>query len=386
MTPLSLSVLLSLLSALCYASAAIVQERLASATAPSRLGLLRSGRWWLAAALQGSGALLHVVALGLGPLTVVQPLGVLTLVLAAPMAAVVIGRPMTAAAWRGIALVSVGLAGILLLTGSSGSRSLDGAQQATLAVTVLASVALLGLAARALRAAPQHPRPDDTAAHGGGRGPVLRGVFLATAAGVAYGTGSVFVKTVAEEADGLAGASLLRAVPLVLLIAVLAAAGLATSQASYRGSGLAVPLATATVTNPVVAAAVGIAVLGEGFRYGLLGALSATVAGALAAWGLFVLSADSTRDGKRTARDAGSPGGTATGTGAAGSGDTGGAADGDDEQVITGPGAAREGFRPVLIPAPAPPSSGPAQQPPALPRPADPAPGGAGRLPMVARP
>ncbi|MFG3257694.1 DMT family transporter [Streptomyces sp. NPDC048172] len=282
MSPLTLSVLLSLVSALCYASAAIVQERIAATTAPSRLGLLRSARWWLAVALQGAGALLHVVALGLGPLTVVQPLGVLTLVLAAPMAALLVKRPVSAASWRGIALVSVGLAGILLLTGSDGAGSLDGEQQITLAAAVLVTVGVLAVAGRAVLGMTR----------GGGRGPALRSVSLALAAGIAYGAASVFVKTVTEEWDA---SSLFTVVPLLALIAVLAAAGLATSQASYRGGGLAAPLATTTVANPVVAAAAGIALLGESFRYGTTGAVAALGAGALASWGLVMLAADSAR-------------------------------------------------------------------------------------------
>lgn len=280
MSPLTAAVLLSLVSAVCYALAAIVQERIAATTTPSRLGLLRSGRWWAAALLQGTGALLHVVALGLGPLTVVQPLGVLTLVLAAPMAALLVKRPVSGAAWRGIALVSTGLAGILLLTGADGEDSLSGAHQLVLAGAVLGGVALLVCGAGLVRRTAR-----------GGRGPVLRSVTLAMAAGVAYGAASVFVKSLA---DNWTSSSLVAAVPLLALIAVLAATGLSASQASYRGGGLAAPLATATVTNPVVAATAGIVLLGEGFRYGLPGALLAAAAGLAAAWGLVVLTFDST--------------------------------------------------------------------------------------------
>ncbi|WP_369207402.1 DMT family transporter [Streptomyces sp. PU-14G] len=284
MSALTAAALLSLVSAISYALAAIVQERIAATTSPSRWGLLRSGTWWTAAALQGVGALLHVVALGLGPLTVVQPLGVLTLVLAAPMAAVVGRRRVAAATWRGILLVSAGLAGVLLLTGDAGADSLHGSAQLLLATSVLGALALLvGLAAAAGRRG--RARPD-------GRAPALRSVCLALAAGVAYGAASVFVKTLA---DRWMSAPLLISVPLAVLTVALAAAGLATSQASYRGGGLATPLATATVANPVVAAVAGIALLDEGFRYGATGAVLALVAGAVATWGLVALTVDSAR-------------------------------------------------------------------------------------------
>ncbi|NLU69901.1 DMT family transporter [Streptomyces sp. HNM0574] len=271
MSGLWTAVLLAVVSSLCYASAAIVQERLAATTPPSRYRLLASGRWWAAAALNGTGALLHAAALGLGPLTVVQPLGVLTLVLAAPLAAMLVRRPVGGTAWRGIALVSVGLAAILSLTGTATSRPLDGREQLLLTAAGGGGLALLlavGLLAR--------------------RGPgAVRTVSLAAAAGVAYGTASVFVKTVA---DGWSAASAVRSLPVLLLIGALALTGLAASQAAYRGGGLATPLATATVVNPAVAAAAGILLLDEGFRYGTAGGLGALAGALVTAWGLTVLA------------------------------------------------------------------------------------------------
>jgi len=269
------AVLLSLVSAVCYATAAIVQERIAATTPPSRYGLLRSARWWGAVALNSLGALLHVGALGLGPLTVVQPLGVLTLVLAAPLAAVLVKRPVSAAAWHGIILVSGGLAALLVLTGSTSSQALAGAEQLTLAGAVACALALLVL----------------TATTAGRRARLLRTVSLATAAGVAYGAASVFIKTVA---DSWGGTSVMAIAPVLVLIGVLAAIGLAASQSSYRGGGLATPLATTTVVNPAFAAAVGIVMLGEGFQFGTLGAVGAVVGAVVTVWGLIVLSADST--------------------------------------------------------------------------------------------
>ncbi|GEB48203.1 MULTISPECIES: DMT family transporter, partial [Streptomyces] len=293
MTPLILAVLLSVVSAVSYAGAALLQERLAVTTSPRRLRLLRSATWWLAAVLQGAGALLHVVALGYGPLTVVQPLGVLTLVLAAPLGAAVARRRVTGAAWRGIALVSAGLAGILLLTGAQGRTALTGGQQAVLAVAVLGAVVLLVAGSAPLVR-------TGRGGGGAGRARALRSVALALAAGVAYGAASVLVKTFAQT---WTDSPLTRTVPLLALIALFAGAGLAASQASYRGGGLAAPLATATVANPVVAAVAGILLLDEGFRYGLLGALLAALAAAVTAWGLVVLTYDASarraRDGER---------------------------------------------------------------------------------------
>lgn len=282
MNALLAAVLLSLVSAVCYATAAITQERIAATTPPSRYGLLRSSRWWGAVALNTFGALLHVVALGLGPLTVVQPLGVLTLVLAAPLAAVLVKRPVSAAAWHGVFIVSGGLAVLLVLTGSAPAGDLGGAGQFTLAAAVAGVLALLLTAATTA----------------GRRARMLRSVTLAAAAGVAYGAASVFIKAVADSWS-LSPAGLWGAAPLLLLIGLLAAGGLAASQASYRGGGLAAPLATTTVVNPAFAAAVGIVMLGEGFRFGAPGAVGALLAAVVTVWGLIVLSADTAGHGVR---------------------------------------------------------------------------------------
>ncbi|CAM5353064.1 DMT family transporter [Streptomyces tanashiensis] len=76
------------------------------------------------------------------------------------------------------------------------------------------------------------------------------------------------------------------------MLSAFAVTGLLLSQASYRGAGLAAPLATVTVVNPVVAAAVGVTLFGESFRYGAAGTVAALICGAVAAGGLVQLTLD----------------------------------------------------------------------------------------------
>ncbi|MFE7122398.1 DMT family transporter, partial [Streptomyces sp. NPDC057654] len=247
MSPLVLSVLLCVVSAVCYAAGAIVQERVAATGPHGAYAPFGQPRWWGAVVLTGAGAALHVAALAYGPLSLVQPLGALTIVFALPMGALVVRRRVAAAGWHGALLASVGLAGLMSLTGEARpGESLDTAERPVLAVGVLVMAALLVLATRRMRR------------------PVVRGVALAVAAGAVFGMASVFTKTVAEGwADGETLAVL---APSLAAVAVLAVSGLLLSQASYRGAGLAAPLATATVVNPAVAAAVGIVAMGERFR------------------------------------------------------------------------------------------------------------------------
>jgi drug/metabolite transporter (DMT)-like permease len=276
MSALVWSVVLSLVSAVAYAGGAIVQERVA-ASSGARYAPLGRPAWWGAVVLNGTGALLHVVALALGPLSLVQPLGALTIVFALPMAALFARRRAGAAAWRGAALATVGLAGLLSLVGASAARSLPAAQRAGLAAATGAALVVLGVAGRA--------------AH---RHPAVRSVLLATGSGVAFGIGSVFTKTVAVDAgDGPAVPDLL---PSLAAIGALATAGLLLSQAAYRGGGLTAPLATLTVVNPVVAAAVGVTMFGETFRHGTAGAVLAVACGVLAAGGLVQLTAERLRE------------------------------------------------------------------------------------------
>ncbi|MFB4419935.1 DMT family transporter [Streptomyces sp. QL37] len=282
MSSLALSVLLSLVSAVAYAAGAIVQERVAAAGDSRPYAPLRNGTWWVAVALNGVGAVLHVVALAYGPLSLVQPLGALTIVFALPMAAVFVRRRAGRTAWRGALMATVGLAGLLALTGSAGSHTLAGPEQLMLAAGTSGAVVLLLVLAKGLHQ------------------PMLRSVVLAVGAGVAFGMASVFTKTVAVE---WTSGSVTSGLPTLLVIGGLAAAGLLLSQAAYRGAGLTAPLATVTVVNPVVAAAVGITMFGEQFRYGMTGTLLALGCGALAAAGLVLLTTERVGAERRTERE-----------------------------------------------------------------------------------
>ncbi|MFD8826593.1 DMT family transporter [Streptomyces sp. NPDC059605] len=271
MSSLALSVLLSLVSAVAYAAGAIVQERVAADGDEDSLAPLRNRVWWAAVTLNGVGAVLHVVALAYGPLSLVQPLGALTIVFALPMAALFVRRRAGATAWRGAIMTTVGLAGLLALTGNAESRALDGPDQLLLAGLTLGTIAMLLLASRGVRR------------------PVVRSVVLAGAAGVAFGIASVFTKTVAVGlTSGAVGAGL----PALVAIGGFAASGLLLSQAAYRGAGLTAPLATVTVVNPVVAAVVGLTLFGEEFRHGTTGAVLAQACAVLAAGGLILLTTE----------------------------------------------------------------------------------------------
>ncbi|MEU9310720.1 hypothetical protein [Streptomyces sp. NPDC048256] len=262
------AVVLSLFSAVAYAAAAVAQERLASRhPGTGLLRLLGNGAWWSSVGLNAAAALLHVVALKYGPLTVVQPLGALTLVAAVPMGARVAGRKVGAAEWRGTAFTLAGLAAILVT--ASGPAPEDVLSVPEAVAVAGATAALIGLLARR------------------GAKPGLR---HATASGFASGVASALTQTVTVAVTDRSGPLLsVQVIGVALLVAAFAAAGLLLSQTAYRG-GLGAPLAMVTLANPVAAAAIGLALLGERLQGGAAGMLLALAGAGIAGWGVVLLS------------------------------------------------------------------------------------------------
>ncbi|MGW3355077.1 hypothetical protein ACWDFL_06615 [Streptomyces bungoensis] len=263
-----LAVGLSLVSAVAYAAAAVAQERLASrGSGTGLLRLLGTGAWWSAVGLNAAAALLHVVALKYGPLTVVQPLGALTLVAAVPLGARAAGRRVGTAEWRGTALTLLGLAALLVTaSGPAPVRVLSLTEALAVAGTTAALIGVLS-------------RP--------GARPGLR---HATASGVASGVASALTQTVTVAATDRTGAGLSVAeVVVAVLVAAFATGGLLLSQTAYRG-GLGAPLAVVTLSNPLVAAVIGLTLLGQGLRGGASGVLLALAGAGVAARGVLLLT------------------------------------------------------------------------------------------------
>ncbi|MFJ9868186.1 hypothetical protein [Streptomyces sp. NPDC101165] len=263
-----LAVGVSLISSVAYAAAAVAQERLASRSpGTGLLRLLGTGAWWSAVGLNAAAALLHVVALKYGPLTVVQPLGALTLVAAVPLGARAAGRRVSAVEWRGTALTLLGLAALLVTaSGPAPERVLSLTQALAVAGTTAALIGMLS-------------RP--------GARPGLR---HATASGFASGVASALTQTVTVAATDRTGPALSAEVIVVaVLVAAFATGGLLLSQTAYRG-GLGGPLAVVTLANPMAAAIIGLTLLGQGLRGGAGGVLLGLAGAGLAAWGVVLLT------------------------------------------------------------------------------------------------
>ncbi|MFE7356552.1 DMT family transporter [Streptomyces sp. NPDC057543] len=269
MNATAIAVALSLVSAAAYASAAVAQARLAERTDPGAgfLRLLGRGAWWWSVGLNAGGALLHVAALRYGPLTLVQPLGALTLVAAVPLGARAAGRRVTRIEWRGTILTLLGLGALLLTAGGTAPHETLSLPEA-LAVGAGTMAVVAGLS-----------RP--------GARPGLR---HAAASGITSGVASALTQTLTVSVTDHTGPLLSwRVVIVAVLVSAFAMSGLLLAQTAYRG-GLGAPLAVVTLANPVAAAAIGLALLGERLQGGTISLVLALLGTAAAVRGVILLS------------------------------------------------------------------------------------------------
>ncbi|MEA5360883.1 glycosyltransferase family 4 protein [Amycolatopsis sp., V23-08] len=258
----ALAVACALLAAVLFAAAATRQHHEVAGLAvdgPPRLRtlarLLRSRGWWAGTSLATGGSLLHVVALSLAPLPVVQPLGVFSLVLTVVFARRARDRRVLAA----VVLVLLGVAGFVVLAASATTDTVIGwgtAESVALAGFAVAAVVWFARASCAV---------------------------LAGAAAVLFGLGSAVVH--AAVTQPLAAAVLLGAQALLLL-----GAGGVVLHRAYAAGPAAVVVGTTTVLDPLTAVAVAALAYGEAPHLTAATAVLAAMAAIVALAGVRVLA------------------------------------------------------------------------------------------------
>jgi glycosyltransferase involved in cell wall biosynthesis len=213
----SLAIVLAVAAACCFAAAVHLQHRAVRTTGASHLVL--DPRWLAGGALAAAGAGLHVFALTLAPVAVVQPIGVLSLVVTAFV---------TRRARRAALVVAAGTTAFVLLSATNTPPT---------AVTNLLLVDLVAVAAAVVGLA-------------AGRG---RALVSASCAAVLFGLASTLVR--AASVTG----SLASAAQTVVLVLV----GVLLVHQAYAAGSAATVIAATTVIDPMTAVLAGFAVLGE---------------------------------------------------------------------------------------------------------------------------
>jgi hypothetical protein len=245
-----LSVVLALGGALCYAVAAVTQQRCAARLASGSpvdlrlvLRLARTRGWQLSMIAVVAGYALHASALALGRLVVVEPVIPLGLLMALLLGARVEGRWLSWSEWTAAIAAVAGLAVFLIAAQPSGGQQTALAGPLGIAVAVAVTIAAL-CCLLTTKTAVSH-----------------RAIPLAVGGGIAAGVTDTLTKTVVPLA-GIRQFALLGDGRLYLL-AVVGLLALTLQQNAYRAGGLAASLPAFIVLEPLVGSALGLMIYHE---------------------------------------------------------------------------------------------------------------------------
>jgi drug/metabolite transporter (DMT)-like permease len=283
-----LAVALAVAASVCFAVAAVTQQR-AAARLPSQrafdpavlLRLIRRPACLAGLTAVIAGFVLQAAALGLGRLVVIEPVLATSLLFALALAARRDRRRLRRPEWAAALAVVAGLAVFLAAGQPAGGQRTAGA--AALGLAAVAAAVLVGACA-ALAGRFAAPR---------------RALVFGIGAGVAAGVTDALVKSVAVVAAGHV-LSLAADVRPYLLIAV----GLLTftiQQNGYRAAGLAAFLPAFAVMEPVIGALLGLIIYHERLsgRPGQM--VVELVACAVATWGIARLAGSGVASGAQLA-------------------------------------------------------------------------------------
>jgi len=249
---LSVAVPCALLSAVAYGTATAVQHTAAytgagRADAGGLLRLLRNPRWLMSVLGDGLGLVLQIAALSAGPVVVVQPLLVLAVPVALPVGALLGGRRPRLGDYLACAAIIAGLGAFFLVVGDPGAGG--PLSPAPAAVAIGAAVIFGGALCGAVR---RRSAPVRAAVYGG-------------VAGASFGLVGVLLDATARTWQD-AGLDGFRApagwLPLagVLIVGALA---LILTQVSFQVGALSASFPANEATAPLVAVALGAALLHE---------------------------------------------------------------------------------------------------------------------------
>ena len=220
-----------------------VRRRAGGPGAAVLVRVARDPLWLVGLVASVTGFALEATALSIAPVVLVQPLIVAELPFALPLAAIVAGRRLGRQEWAGIAMVTVGLAGVVAAIRPANTPIVAGTGVWSL---LFGGVALFAVV---LVAAARH------------RGPVARTSLLAAAAGASFGLLSVVTKAATHEFARHGLAALVHWQPWAL--AVIGLTGMTLAQNAYQAGPLAVSLPLLDLGEPIVGSTIALAAFHE---------------------------------------------------------------------------------------------------------------------------
>jgi len=265
MAKADIAALLALAAAFFIAIGDVIHQRSAHEVTDepvSHLGLftrlLKDRQWWLGSLVSAAGFAFQAAALGFGSVLLVQALLVTSLLFALPINARMTHRRVTRWEWMWAALLAGAVAVIVIVGNPTAGHSRASLQTWTGVIIVLGSaLALCFIGATIWKGA-------------------VSAVLLAVVSGALWGVFAVLTKGVVDRLDD--GIWALLGTPELYAWALVAIAGTAWQQSSFRAGSLTASLPTMTVAEPVVGSVLGVVVLGETLRPGDAGWLTLIVA------------------------------------------------------------------------------------------------------------
>ncbi len=245
----------ALASALTYATAGVLQHRVAR-QAPTKRGrpldllayLVTRPVWVAGIVLDTAGVVLHGIALWAGQLAVVQPLLVSGLLFALPASVLLERRRPSLTEWCWAFVLVAGLAVFLVVSNPTVDRFPATADRLRL-LTITGTVLAAAFVALAVRAAPTG-----------------RAALLGIAGGLANGMTAALLKQLIHDGAGGHPLTLLTSwVPYLLLLN--GAASLAITQQAFQSGPLVASLPNLTMVPPMLSVGFGVAAFGETLRH-----------------------------------------------------------------------------------------------------------------------
>jgi drug/metabolite transporter (DMT)-like permease len=277
MAKVDLAALLALSSALCVAIGDVLQQRATHRIIDTSVGhlglfaaLLRNQRWRWGALLLGVSIAFQAAALDEGSVLLVQALLVLSLLFALPVSARLADRRVTGREWLWAALLTAAVV-VVVTVGNPRAGHPDAPLQTWAAVAAVVVPLLAGcvVAARI-------------------RGGAVAAVLFAFVSGALWGIFAVLTKGVVHRL-GEDGWWVL-GTPELYAWVLLALGGFAWEQSAFRAGALTASMPTLEVSQPVVAALLGVVVLGETLNTGPAGMIALAVAALVMAAATFELA------------------------------------------------------------------------------------------------
>ncbi len=241
---------MALIAAFCFAIASVAQHHVASATQTAQtlnprlfLDLARRPLWWAGSFGDLFGFIIQAVALGLGAVSLVQPLLVTGLLLAIPLSAAVNHHKVARAEVVGALLCCAGLAAFLIAAQpSAGNEYVTGTDGLLLLASVGPVVIVLLLISLRVTG-------------------VARSVALALSAGTLFAVCSPLLSVLVRDLHHFFEWPL-------LTIAGCGVVGFLLTQNAYQAGSLPAPLACITICEPIVAVTLGVTLLHEHLEAG----------------------------------------------------------------------------------------------------------------------